>query len=134
MWAYLSVIIMYASLVLLSVIAPFLAILAFFYWAPPLMFRAMNPNDTFVRNHAANMVNATLTSLIAGVVLLIGIGLCFTILRPVGILFIIGWVAYFVSLFVCEVKGAIRASNGRTYVFPYWLTIRFVKQEASDVH
>ncbi len=134
MWAYLSVIIMYACLVLLSVIAPFLAILALFYWAPPLMFRAMNPNDTFVRNHAANMVNATLTSLIAGMVLLIGIGLCFTILRPVGILLIIGWVTLAVSQFICEIKGAIRASNCEPYMFPHWVALRFVKQEASDVH
>ena len=130
MWAYISVLIMYVGVLLLSVLIFPLALVAF-YWVPPLMFRAMNPNDTFVRNHAANAVNATLTNLIASGIGLIGILLLLTghvVTVLLGVLIILGCVAYYIGVFTCLVRGMIRASNGQPYVFP-WITIRFVKQE-----
>lgn len=82
---------------------------------PVVVYVVKGQQSPFVRTHAVEAINFNITALIAIVVsaalFLVGIGI---ILLPlVGIVYL-----------VATIRGAIAASNGKSYRYP--LTIRFI--------
>ena len=91
------------------------AFFALSFLGPLVMFIIFKDRGAFIRHHAAEALNFQLTMWIG---LLISIPLMFVL---------IGFVtagAIAVAMLVCHILGAVAASDGRDYRYPF--TIRFV--------
>jgi uncharacterized Tic20 family protein len=120
MWVYLTDIIV-------SIIALCLPFLLLLLWVPPLIFRSAYPDDPFVQNHAANVLNNGLTALIRFAVAGIGILLCLTGYGAIlGIPLILAALASGIGGWVCAILGAVKANASEKFVFPVWVAFRFV--------
>ncbi|MEO6144850.1 MAG: DUF4870 domain-containing protein [Dermatophilaceae bacterium] len=91
------------------------AFVALSFLGPLVMYIVLKDRGAFIRHHAAEALNFQLTMWIG---LLISVPLMFVL---------IGFVtagAIAVAMLVCHILGAVAASDGRDYRYPF--TIRFV--------
>jgi len=101
-----------------SHLSPFLGLLAggLMFLGPLIMYLVFKDRGQFVRHHAAETLNFQLT---------MWIGLIISV--PLILVFLIGFVlmgAILLLMLVCHILGAVAASEGREYHYPF--TIRFV--------
>ncbi|HEV7808878.1 MAG TPA: DUF4870 domain-containing protein [Solirubrobacteraceae bacterium] len=89
----------------------------------PLVVYLVKKDDSFVRRHAAEALNFTLSFLLYGIVL--GIAMFVGLIFVVGIVLLPVLLALGVTWFVFICIAAVKAGNGEEYRYP--LTIRFVR-------
>lgn len=135
MWAHIAPL---CTLVAALILFP----LVVCFWVGPLVIRSSYKNDAFVRHHATQALNETLTglSLFLGLLLLIcvaalvsaqggnGVGIAAIILALVAAVLIF---ALGITRAVFEVIAAIKAYHGDRFIFPAWIAFRFVKDDAA---
>ena len=99
-----------------SHLSPFLAaIVALSFLGPLIMYIIFKDRGAFIRHHSAEALNFQLT-------MWIGLLISFPLM-----LVLIGFVtaaAIGIAMLVCHILGAVAASNGQDYRYPF--TIRFV--------
>lgn len=126
MWAHLGALLTW--LAGLIIFAP----LSLFCFIVPLILRSSHPHDPFIRHHATQALNSTLTGLIIWVPAVVLIFLA--IFSPVGIAgaLLVGIAALGLSLarLVCGIIGAVKAHNGQPYQYPIWVAFRLVKDDS----
>jgi uncharacterized protein len=88
---------------------------------PLVVWLIRRESDGFTERHAREALNFNLTLLVlivaGGVLALITLGIGLIVVIPAAVFFGIAWI-------VCTIIGAVRASEGREYRYPF--TIRFV--------
>jgi uncharacterized Tic20 family protein len=121
MWAHLSVVGIY----LVILISHFL----FFgvcYWVPPVIFRHVYKDDLFVKHHATQELNATLT----GLIILVASVILFLLIGPAAlVLFALVGVLKIAFIIVASMK----AHQGKPYRYPgYALVIQFIRDDYGE--
>lgn len=90
------------------------------FLGPLLIWLFYKDKSPAVRTAAAGAFNFNLTLTIATVVLWISVILTLF----VGLIWAIpGWIAIFVVQLWCHIKGALRASRGEVYVYPFQIKL-----------
>jgi uncharacterized Tic20 family protein len=126
MWAHLSVLLTWAS-VILFIVTPLFAFI------PPLVIRNTGKGDPYVQEQASEALNCALTDLIE---LLAAIGIiCVVAVAGMGpptgpiviIVVVIAELALSIARIVCAIIGCVRANKGEPFRYPRWVAFRFVK-------
>jgi len=136
MWAHLAPL---CTLVAALLIFP----LILCYWVGPLVIRNSCKNDPFVRHHATQALNESLTGLcMFGGLLLIGVvALIFDLdgASAIGAVLLVTVLIVAVLIFVLaimrlafEIVASIKAYHGERFTFPLWVAFRFVKDVPSE--
>ncbi len=128
MWARLGT--------LLTWVAGFVifAPLVLFCWVVPLIIRTKYPHDPFVRHHATQALNSTLTGLALIVALLVVAATAFlgtggVVLTVLAALLTLG---LGLTRGIYEILGSVKASNGELFPLPPWLAFQFLKDNVAE--
>ncbi|MGH3742754.1 MAG: DUF4870 domain-containing protein, partial [Micromonosporaceae bacterium] len=90
-----------------------------------IMYLIKKDESPFVRHHAADALNLTLTSMIVALVTsMLGCVLSFVV---IGIFFFFLLFAYWITVLVFMIIATVAANRGEWYAYPAWLRIPMVK-------
>ncbi|MDR2220708.1 MAG: DUF4870 domain-containing protein [Methylobacillus sp.] len=97
----------------------------FFGFIPPLIFFFVKKDDRFVYENAAELLNFVITTIVAGIALIIiAIILAFIpIVGPIVVLLL--YFAFAIGILVLLIMGTLKVKEGISYKFPF--AIRLIK-------